>query len=118
MLLHLRCPLCDDTITVTERLQPVRFAERDADAIDPRSFVVTGGDTLLHRCILGDNVRSKLPPARLPARVHQASGMVAAQVGCTCDEAIALMRERGTAGSMTLDEIAYEIVQRRLQFGP
>ncbi|GEK20907.1 hypothetical protein CXY01_14270 [Cellulomonas xylanilytica] len=50
------------------------------------------------------------------ARVHQATGMIVAQLAISPDDALAILRAHAYAESMTLDEISREIVERRLSF--
>ncbi len=49
--------------------------------------------------------------------VAWAAGSVAAQVGCTFDEAVTLMEERAAETGRALDEIALDAVERRIRFG-
>jgi hypothetical protein len=51
------------------------------------------------------------------ARVHQATGMVVAQLAVSPGDALALLRAHAFAESTTLDSIATEVVERRLGFG-
>ncbi|KQY43860.1 GAF and ANTAR domain-containing protein [Cellulomonas sp. Root137] len=50
------------------------------------------------------------------ARVHQATGMIVAQLAITPDDALAILRAHAYASSGTLDAIAREVVDRRLTF--
>jgi hypothetical protein len=50
------------------------------------------------------------------ARVHQATGMIVAQLAIAPADAMAILRAHAYAQSTTLDEIATEVVQRRLSF--
>ena len=50
------------------------------------------------------------------ARVHQATGMVVAQLGITVDDALALLRAHAYAHDEHLVEIAEDVVGRRLDF--
>lgn len=50
------------------------------------------------------------------ARVHQATGMVIAQLGVEADDALALLRAHAFASSTTLLEVAADVVDRRLNF--
>jgi hypothetical protein len=47
--------------------------------------------------------------------VHQASGMVAVQLGVTVGEALIRLRAYAFAHEMTLTELAAEVVSRRLR---
>ena len=50
------------------------------------------------------------------ARVHQATGMVVAQLGMSPEDALALLRAHAFAESTTLDVIGAAVIQRRLTF--
>lgn len=50
------------------------------------------------------------------AQIHQATGMVVAQLGITTDDAIALLRAHAFAHDTTVDSIAAAVVGRRLDF--
>lgn len=50
------------------------------------------------------------------ARIHQATGMVIAQLGVEAEDALALLRAHAFANSSTLLEVAAEVVGRRLDF--
>ena len=50
------------------------------------------------------------------ARVHQATGMVVAQLGIGVDDALALLRAHAYAHDKHLVEIAEDVVERRLDF--
>ena len=54
---------------------------------------------------------------RVGIRVAQASGMVAAQAGCSPDTALGLMRERAEATNISLNDIAVAVLERRTRFG-
>ena len=51
------------------------------------------------------------------ARVHQATGMIVAQLGIGVDDALALLRAHAFAQETTMDDIATTVVDRRLSFG-
>jgi hypothetical protein len=51
------------------------------------------------------------------AQVHQATGIVVAQLKIGPDDALALLRAHAYAHDTTLDGIATEVLQRRLDFG-
>jgi AmiR/NasT family two-component response regulator len=48
--------------------------------------------------------------------VHQASGMLSVQAHCTVGEALTWLTERAEATGQTLEEIATEVLERRLRF--
>lgn len=50
------------------------------------------------------------------ARVHQATGMVIAQLRVGADDALAMLRAHAFAGNTTLDAVADDILERRLDF--
>lgn len=50
------------------------------------------------------------------ATVHQATGMVAAQLGLAPQDALVLLRAHAYAQDQSLDQIAQDVVQRRLDF--
>jgi ANTAR domain len=50
------------------------------------------------------------------AQVHQAAGMVIAQLGVTADDAMALLRAHAFAHGTTLGQVAALVVQRQLDF--
>lgn len=50
------------------------------------------------------------------ARVHQATGMVVAQLGLTPEDALTLIRAHAYAQATTVDDVAVDIVERRLDF--
>jgi ANTAR domain len=52
------------------------------------------------------------------ALVHQAAGMVAAQLDCGLPEAMARLRSRAFGSDRSLYEVATEVVTRRLRFRP
>jgi hypothetical protein len=49
-------------------------------------------------------------------QVHQATGMVMAQVGVTLDQAFLLLRARAFADGRPLAELATDVVARRVRF--
>ena len=52
------------------------------------------------------------------ARVHQAAGMVVAQLAISPNDALAILRAHAFAEGATLDAIAVDVVERRLTFSP
>lgn len=52
------------------------------------------------------------------AQVHQATGMVAAQLDVKVDEAFARLRARAFADQRSLAELAGDVVARRIRFAP
>jgi hypothetical protein len=80
----------------------------------------TVADALVHTALL---VPDSADPLDLPllagadhrAVVHQASGMIAQQLGCGADDALALLRARAFAEDEPLAAIAAGVVHRRLR---
>lgn len=69
--------------------------------------------------ILGDPAaRNALIPApwSARARIHQATGIIVAQLKVNPDDALALLRAHTYAHDSTLDAVASEIIERRLDF--
>jgi AmiR/NasT family two-component response regulator len=56
------------------------------------------------------------PPVRASDRVHQAQGMVSVQAGCSLEAALALMQATARETDNTLDEVADEVISRRLRY--
>ncbi len=85
--------------------EPLRIAQFLVDAI---------GATLLHAPAT-DLVGGDRPWAPRPA-VHQATGMVIAQLGVPPADALALLRAHAYATDQTLADVADQVVDRRLDF--
>lgn len=56
--------------------------------------------------------------ARVDRPVHQATGMVSAQLGVDVDEALVRLRAHAFAQGRPVFEIAHEVVTHRLRFPP
>ena len=52
------------------------------------------------------------------ARVHQATGMIVAQLSVETEDALAILRAHAFAEGTTLGAIATEVVERRITFTP
>jgi AmiR/NasT family two-component response regulator len=50
------------------------------------------------------------------SQIHQASGMIVAQVGVRTEDAMALLRGQAFARNTTLLEVAGDIIARRINF--
>jgi AmiR/NasT family two-component response regulator len=50
------------------------------------------------------------------AKIHQATGMVMAQLQITGGDAMALLRAHAYAGEMTLDDVAQRVLDKSLEF--
>jgi len=48
--------------------------------------------------------------------IYHAQGMVSVQAGCSMDAALALMQNTADATDATLEEVAEEVVARRVRF--
>lgn len=59
-----------------------------------------------------------IDPVALRAEVHQATGMVAAQLGVGMDEAFVRMQAHAYATSRLIGEVATDIIARRFRFDP
>ncbi|MCW2747590.1 MAG: hypothetical protein JWP10_732 [Nocardioidaceae bacterium] len=74
------------------------------------------GTALLHdpREMLPDEELSETWPSR--ARIHQATGMVVAQLGVSPQDAVALLRAQAYSRGLDLLSVAVEIIERRINF--
>jgi hypothetical protein len=103
---------CLGALTVFEPADPHKLA----------NVLSTLADALVHTALL---IPPGTDPLALPllagadnrAVVHQASGMVAVQLGCEADDALAILRARAFAENKAVAEIAREVVQRELRLG-
>jgi hypothetical protein len=70
------------------------------------------------RSILTDEVLDDLegPATHNRREVHQATGMVLAQLDISADEAALLLRAHAFASGRTVAEIAHDVIERRLDF--
>jgi len=50
--------------------------------------------------------------------VHQATGMIMAQTGCSAADALAMLKARAFADGMTIGALAAKIVSREIRFDP
>ena len=50
------------------------------------------------------------------ARVSQASGMVSVQAECSVEEALHLLKERAADSGQPLEDLADDVVERRIRF--
>ena len=57
------------------------------------------------------------PPATYRAQVHQATGMISAQLGVSVAEALVRLRAYAYADGRLIAEVAADVVARRLRFG-
>ena len=66
--------------------------------------------------ILDDDTHAKAESWHSRARVHQATGMVMAQLGISSDDGIALLRAHAYAHQQSLAATSEDVVARRLDF--
>jgi AmiR/NasT family two-component response regulator len=52
----------------------------------------------------------------LSVQVHQATGMVAAQAGCSVGEALVRLQRRAKTMGQTLDELALDVLDGHIRF--
>ena len=70
-----------------------------ADKSDSEHAMIVGADGLAYRL-----------------RVHQATGMVAAQAKCDVAEALARIVDHAAASDTTVDDVADRVIERQLRF--
>jgi hypothetical protein len=63
-----------------------------------------------------ENLASPLDASDLRAVVHQATGMVSAQVGCGIDEALVRLRGQAFASGQPIDQLAEAVVDGHVRF--
>ncbi|MFP7761615.1 GAF and ANTAR domain-containing protein [Marisediminicola sp. LYQ134] len=56
------------------------------------------------------------PEGELRREVHQATGMILAQLGCSTSDALLLMRAHAYARDRTMQAVAHDVVTRQLDF--
>ncbi|GAB2614896.1 GAF and ANTAR domain-containing protein [Kribbella endophytica] len=87
----------------------------DLPADEPAQFLANAiGAALVKERPDESNLESGPWGAR--SEVHQATGMVVAQLRVKPDDAIALLRAHAFSHTMTLAEVAHEVTSRRLKF--
>jgi len=52
------------------------------------------------------------------SQLAQAQGMVSVQAACTLDEALAMMGDRATVHSCSVDDVVREVLDGAIRFGP
>jgi hypothetical protein len=100
------------TIGVVTLYRSVGELEQSLD--DAQFLADAVGAALLDDHLTGDSVPFAAWTDR--ARVHQATGMIVAQLAISPEDALAILRAHAYAESTSLDEIATEVVERRLSF--
>jgi hypothetical protein len=56
--------------------------------------------------------------ANYQLQVHQASGMVLAQLGVSIDDAFLILRARAFSDGTSVAQVARDVVERRIRFSP
>lgn len=84
------------------------------------AMMATVADALVHTSLLSPESGDPLDLPLLVgadhhAVVHQASGMIAEQLGCAADDALVVLRARAFVTDRSLDAIAAEVVHSRLR---
>jgi GAF domain-containing protein len=90
--------------------------EEHADALAAADLVGEAVLTMQARAPVGQLARQLEPGAGLRLVVHQASGMVAAQLEVGVDEALLRLRAYAFGRERGLTEVARDVVARRLRF--
>ncbi len=93
-----------------------RGPDQDADLVSARFLGATVGTALLQDPRVGrpDQVSKEAWATR--SQIHQATGMIVAQVGVRTEDAMALLRGHAFARNTTLLDVARDIVERRVNF--
>ena len=89
---------------------------QDADHAVIQFLADTVGAALLRDLDWGDAKDSGPWAAR--SQVHQATGMIAAQLRLGTDDAMAVLRAHAFAQEVSINDVAEQLVQRRLIFSP
>ncbi len=90
--------------------------EREVDLVSARFLGATVGTALLQdpRVDRLEHVTKEAWATR--SQIHQATGMVVAQVGVRAEDAMALLRGQAFARNTSLLEVAQDILERRVNF--
>ena len=93
-----------------------RGHDQDEDLVSARFLGATVGTALLQDPRVGrpDQVSKEAWATR--SQIHQATGMIVAQVGVRTEDAMALLRGHAFARNTTLLDVARDIVDRRINF--
>jgi hypothetical protein len=92
--------------------------EQQADARRLAAFIAIEMLGLQSGAASGEVAQGLRTGADLRDRVHQATGMVAVQMGVGVAQALRVLRAYTIANSIPLREVADEVVARRLRFSP
>jgi hypothetical protein len=88
-----------DALIMADAVTELLLAESVADGDDDNPMLADGREYLLQR-----------------ATVHQATGMVSVQLGVPVEDALARLRAHAFAAGRELDEVAADVLARRLRF--
>ena len=81
------------------------------------TLLCTVADALVATALLAPNGPEQLLAGDGRTIVHQASGMVAVQLGCGIEDALALLRARAFAEDVPVADVAQAVVHGRLRLG-
>ena len=93
-----------------------RGPDQDEDLVAARFLGATVGTALLQDPRVGRPDQVSREAWALRSQIHQATGMIVAQVGVRPDDAMALLRGQAFARNTTLIDVARDIVARRINF--
>lgn len=93
-----------------------RGPDQDEDLVAARFLGATVGTALLQDPRVGRPDQVSKEAWALRSQIHQATGMIVAQVGVRPEDAMALLRGQAFARNTTLVEVAGDIVGRRINF--
>jgi hypothetical protein len=97
----------------------LRLGDGRADELALLAGLVTDAVLAMQSDVVaGDLAWSLSNAARHRAVVHQATGMVAMQLGCPARDAFARLRARAFVDGVGVDEVAKQVVERTLRFEP
>lgn len=93
-----------------------RGPDQDEDLVSARFLSATVGTAILQDPRVGrpDQVSKETWASR--SQIHQATGMIVAQVGVRSEDAMALLRGQAFARNTSLVEVARDIIGRRINF--
>jgi len=93
-----------------------RGPDQDEDLVSARFLGATVGTALLQDPRVGrpDQVSKEAWATR--SQIHQATGMIVAQVGVRTEDAMALLRGHAFARNTSLLDVARDIIERRVNF--
>lgn len=90
--------------------------DQEEDLVSARFLGATVGTAILQDPRVGrpDQVSTEAWTSR--SQIHQATGMIVAQVGVRTEDAMALLRGQAFARNTSLIEVARDIIRRRINF--